>query len=220
MTFQETIAGAGTLRTIGNSSVLYVMAVDAEYGPHLRERIDPLMTGVGPIEAAIIVTERLARLKAAGSLPDLLVSLGSAGSRVLEQTKVYQASHVSWRDMDASALGFEKGCTPFIDLPAMVALDLVVEGLPQASLSTGANVVSGADYDSIDAHMVDMETFATLRACQRFGVKLIALRGISDGKAELTHVDDWREYLHVVDKNLAGAVEKIEQAVAEGLLSR
>ncbi|MFN3520539.1 MAG: 5'-methylthioadenosine/S-adenosylhomocysteine nucleosidase, partial [Sphingomonas sp.] len=37
---------------MGGRRVLFVMAIDAEYGPHLQARITPLMTGVGPVEAA------------------------------------------------------------------------------------------------------------------------------------------------------------------------
>ena len=190
-------------------NILYVMAVEAEYGPHLKARITPLMTGIGPVEAAVAVTRALAESNHAGALPGLVVSLGSAGSRVLEQCGLYQASSVSYRDMDASALGFPKGQTPLLDLPPVLPLK-TIDGLPTARLSTGANVVSGAAYDGIDAEMVDMETYAVLRACQAFGVPLLALRGISDGADELSHVDDWRQYLHVIDEKLAAAVELIE----------
>lgn len=61
-----------------------------------------------------------------------------------------------------------------------------------------------------------METFAVLRACQAFGVPLIGLRGISDGKAELKHVGDWTEYLHVIDEKLAAAVDQLEAALEKG----
>ncbi|WP_332689961.1 5'-methylthioadenosine/S-adenosylhomocysteine nucleosidase [Devosia sp.] len=188
-------------------SILYVMAAEAEYGPHLRARIAPIMTGVGPVEAAIAVTRALA--ERAGALPELVVSLGSAGSRRLEQCGVYQASSVDYRDMDASALGFPKGQTPFLDLPPVLPLHTVA-GIPLATLSTGANIVSGPAYDGIEAEMVDMETYAVLRACQAFGVPLLALRGISDGADELGHVDDWTRYLHVIDEKLADAVDLIE----------
>ena len=193
-------------------SILYVMAAPAEYGPHLQARISPLMTGIGPVEAAVAVTRALAEAKAADALPSLVVSLGSAGSRVLEQCEVYQAHSVSYRDMDASALGFEKGRTPLLDLPVVLPLAPVLDGLKGASLSTGANVVSGAAYDAIDADMVDMETYATLRACQSYGAPLLALRGISDGVAELSELADWTRYLHIVDEKLAAAVDIIEAA--------
>ncbi|MEK1867194.1 MAG: 5'-methylthioadenosine/S-adenosylhomocysteine nucleosidase [Ensifer adhaerens] len=206
------------VKDVAGHKVLYVMAVDAEYGPHLKDRIKPLMTGVGPVEAAVVLTRTLAELAAERTLPDLVVSLGSAGAATLEQTEVYQAVSVGYRDMDASPLGFEKGATPFLDLPAVVPLPLRIPGVPEARLSTGANIVSGAAYETIDADMVEMETFAVLRACQSFGIPLIALRGISDGKAELKHVNDWTEYLHVIDEKLASVIDRLENAVSSGVI--
>jgi adenosylhomocysteine nucleosidase len=206
------------LTSVGGRRLLFVMAVDAEYGPHLKRRFTPLMTGVGPIEAGVRLGAELAVLSEHGALPDLVVSLGSAGSRILEQTEIYQASSVTYRDMDASPLGFERGATPFLDLPVVVPLGHAIPGVPQASLSTGAAIVSGAGYDAVGADMVDMETFAVLRACQLFGVGMIGLRGISDGAADLKHVDDWRQYLHVIDEKLAAAVDRLEAAIAHGML--
>jgi len=203
---------------IGGMRLLFVMAVDAEYGPHLKRRFTPLMTGVGPVEAGVRLGAELALLSERGALPDLVVSLGSAGSRVLEQTEIYQASSVAYRDMDVSALGFERGATPFLDLPAIVPLGHAIPGIRQASLSTGAAIVSGAAYDAIAADMVDMETFAVLRACQLFGVGMVGLRGISDGAADLKHVDDWRQYLHVIDEKLAACVDRLETAITDGTL--
>ena len=196
--------------------ILFAMAVDNEYGEHLRRRFTPLFTGVGPVEAAVSLTAALARFEAGPGLPDLVVSLGSAGSRTLEQTEVYQARSVSYRDMDASPLGFEKGRTPFLDLPAEIALPVQIEGVPAVRLSTGANIVSGKAYDAVDADMVDMETFAVLRACMNFGVPLVALRGISDGAAELHHIDNWTEYLHVIDEKLAQVVDRLLAGLADG----
>ena len=118
--------------------------------------------------------------------------------------------------MDASPLGFEKGATPFLDLPATVRLPFRIPGIRQASLSTGGAIITGAAYEAIGADMVDMETFACLRACQLFDIPLIGLRGISDGAADLRHVGDWTEYLHVIDEKLADAVTRLEQAIASG----
>ncbi|WP_420959625.1 5'-methylthioadenosine/S-adenosylhomocysteine nucleosidase [Brucella sp. IR073] len=207
------------ITSIAGKNILFVMAAEPEYGPHLRKLFQPLMTGIGPVEAAVVLSSALTTLAAANSLPDLVVSLGSAGSRSLEQAEVYQATSVSYRDMDASPLGFEKGRTPLLDLPATVPLPYRIPGIKQATLSTGANVVSGAAYDAIDTGMVDMETFAALRACQRFDIPLIGLRGISDGATELHHIDDWTEYLGIIDEKLALAVGRLEAALANGLLS-
>ncbi|MDP3377517.1 MAG: 5'-methylthioadenosine/S-adenosylhomocysteine nucleosidase [Brevundimonas sp.] len=197
------------LERYGAVTVLPVMAAPAEYGAHLRARIQPLMTGIGPVEAAVSLTAALARLEAKGERPDLIVSLGSCGSRTLEHAAVYQACSVEYRDMDASALGFPKGVTPLSDLPGVLPLPCPIPGVPTATLSTGANVVSGTSYDAIDAEMVDMETWALVRAAQTFDVPLVALRGVSDGRAELTALEDWTSTLHHVDENLAEAWDRL-----------
>ncbi|TDH37893.1 5'-methylthioadenosine/S-adenosylhomocysteine nucleosidase [Pseudohoeflea suaedae] len=199
---------------IAGTRVLFVMAVAAEYGDHLRKRFDPQFIGVGPVEAAINTTAALI-----SDRPDLVVSLGSAGARRLEQGRVYQATSVSYRDMDASPLGFEKGCTPFLDLPADIVLPYQISGVPSARLSTGANIVSGNAYDAIDADMVDMESFAVVRACMERGVPAICLRGISDGAGELHHYDDWAQYLHVVDENLAAAIDHLRADIQAGRIA-
>ena len=74
----------------------------------------------------------------------------------------------------------------------------------------------GRRCDQIDADMVDMETFAHLRACNQFDVPLIGLRGISDGADDLHHIDDWTEYLHIIDENLAAAVDVTLDAIGSG----
>jgi adenosylhomocysteine nucleosidase len=87
-----------------------------------------------------------------------------------------------------------------------------------ATLSTGAAIVSGAGYDAVGAEMVDMETYAIKRAADRFGLPLVALRGISDGDSELRHIGDWTQYLHLIDERLAAAVDTLEAAIASGTL--
>ena len=62
---------------IADIPVLFVMAAPAEYGPALRARIDPLITGIGPVEGAVQLAAALAGMR---ERPRLIVSLGSAGS--------------------------------------------------------------------------------------------------------------------------------------------
>jgi adenosylhomocysteine nucleosidase len=206
------------LAMLAGKRVLFAMAADAEYGEHLKKLFQPLMTGVGLVEASISLTRALGELKATGVLPDLVVSLGSAGSRRLKRTEVYQAVSVIYRDMNASAFGFEKGVTPFLDLPATQSLPIRIPGVKEATISTGATIIAGSAFDGIAEDMVDMETYACLRVCQTFGVPLVGLRGISDGDTDVDHIGDWLEYLHVVDEKLADAVGKLEAAIADGTI--
>ncbi|RYE56660.1 MAG: 5'-methylthioadenosine/S-adenosylhomocysteine nucleosidase, partial [Hyphomicrobiales bacterium] len=58
--------------------------------------------------------------------------------------------------------------------------------------------------------------YAVKRACQSFGVPLLGLRGISDGEDTVSHIDDWTQYLHIIDQRLAEVVDRIEVAYAAG----
>jgi len=189
--------------------VMFVMATEQEYGAELRRRITPVMVGVGPIESAIGTALALRARADAGDLPSLVVSLGSAGSHRLQIGSTWQISSVSWRDMDASRLGFEKGVTPFCDHPAEIALPTPLPGVPSATLSTGGEVMGGEAYHRVLADLVDMETFAVVRACQRFGVPVIGLRGVSDGPGTLKGIDDWTGMLGVLDERLAALVDLV-----------
>ncbi len=190
------------------------MATEQEFGAKLTAEIDPLITGVGPVEAAAVTAHRLAGLSLSGEPVDLLVSLGSAGSNRLDQGEIYQARSVSYRDMDASPLGFEKGRTPFLDLPAELPIAQQLDGIPVASLSTGANIVSGHAYGAIAADMADMETFAIMRAAHRFHTPLIGLRGISDGRDPVSRYEDWTRYLDDIDEKLAALIAGMETLLA------
>lgn len=196
-----------SLDSFGPITALCVMAAEAEYGPALRARIKPLITGFGPVEAAVATTAVLAMLEHEGRLPDLVISLGSAGSQTLDHGRVYWVDEVGYRDMDATALGFARGVTPFLDQPASLTLASGPQGQPYARLATGGSVVTGEAYDAIEADMVDMETYAVVRAAARYGLPVIGLRGISDGKADLTVLEDWTGTLAVIDEGLAEALD-------------
>jgi len=196
-----------SLSRFGRKTLLFVLAAQPEYGPALKARIRPLITGVGPVEAAAAVGCALAALKAGDGLPDGIVSLGSAGSRTLDHARVYRVSSVSYRDMDASALGFPKGETPYPRVPAVLPLADGPAALPAARLATGASVVSGVAYDAFDADMVDMETFAVVRAAARFDLPVLGLRGVSDGRTELSALEHWTDALAEIDLRLAEALD-------------
>lgn len=194
------------LTSLGSKRALFVMAAEPEYGSNLRARFVPLITGIGPVEAALHLGIALARLEAAGTLPDLIVCLGSAGSRRCALGSIHQIGSVSWRDMDASALGVEPGVVPYLDEPKDLPLETPLD-LPVATLSSGGNVVSGDHWDRVSADMVDMETYAVARAARTFGIPLIGLRGVSDGPGELAGAHDWHKLLGYLDGELAKAVD-------------
>lgn len=196
--------------------LLFAIPTNDEYGPELRKRIAPLITGVGPVESGIAIAAVLGAHAAHGDLPDLVILLGSAGSATLDHLELYQAISVSYRDMDATAIGFEAGCTPFLDLPAVLELPLRIPGLKTARASSGGAIVNGAAYHALDAEMADMETYSILRACQHFGVPMVCVRGISDGKAQLAEFTDWSRALGILDIKLSAAVDRLLEDMIDG----
>ncbi len=207
------------LWNVRDQSVLFVMAAEQEYGPELKKRIAPLITGLGPVEAAAATAEALAMLKAEGRLPSLVFSLGSAGSRNLEHAEVYQLASVSYRDMDCTPLGFPRGVVPFLEEPAVIPIAHRIPEVPAAAIATGASIVSGKAYDGVAADMVDMESYAVYRAARRFDVPMVGLRGITDGKSELSRYEDWADYLEIVDRKLAADIDKFFASVESGTFS-
>lgn len=204
------------LTPMGDLAVLFVMATEQEYGEHLKRRIKPVITGVGPVEAAVGTSIALGEVGRAGRRPDLVVSLGTAGSARLDHAGIYQVASIAYRDMDASPLGFDKGVTPFTGQPAVIAIPQRIPDVPAASISTGGDIISGKAYDAIDADMVDMETYAVFRSAERLGVPVIGLRGISDGRSDLTGLHDWLEFLHILDEKLALVLDALKVHIAEG----
>ena len=196
-------------------TVLFAMASEPELGPALRARITPLITGVGPVEAAAAVAETLAALATTGQKPNLIVSMGSAGSNRLPQAEVFQVRSARYRDMDASPLGFEKGVTPFLGAPAELTVAQRLPGIAEATISTGGAIVNGATYQTIGADMADMETYAVMRAAWRAGVPVITLRGISDGVEPLARLSDWTRYLAEIDEKLAAVIAGLDEAFAQ-----
>jgi adenosylhomocysteine nucleosidase len=196
-------------------TVLFAMASEPELGPALRARVSPLITGVGPVEAASAIAQSLAALAAGGQKPGLIVSMGSAGSNRLPQAEIFQVRSARYRDMDATPLGFEKGVTPFADAPAELNVAQRLPGIAEATISTGGAIVNGAAYEAIGADMADMETYAVMRAAWRAGVPVITLRGISDGAEPLERFADWTRYLAEIDEKLATIIAGLDEAFAK-----
>lgn len=200
---------------INGIRIMTLMAAQAEFGDNMKlAGVDPTFIGVGPIEASYNTTKAIMNAIKEDKKPDIIFSVGSAGSASLEQSKLYQISSVSYRDMNAVAFGFDKGVTPFADYPASFDMPCLFSDIPKASLSTGGDIIdtqgtSGRSFNDIDADAVDMETYAIKRICDGFSIPVIGIRGISDGQEPSEGYKTWEEYLHIIDKNIAAFYERL-----------
>lgn len=194
---------------IDGISILTLVAAQSEYGQQMANyAINPEFIGVGPIEATFNTTKILMQKQFDHRLPDIIFSVGTAGSHYLKQSELYQISSVSYRDMNAVAFGFEKGVTPFANYPATFNLPILFNDMPTASIATGASIInkqgcSGISFADIHADCVDMETYAIARVAYGFNIPVIGLRGISDGNENSNGIASWEEYLHIIDEKIA-----------------
>jgi adenosylhomocysteine nucleosidase len=175
------------------ASPLVVIALEIE-GQGLFERADVsvLYTGLGKVNAALMLARKLSTLRAHGQLPALVVNFGTAGSRNLPTRSVVACRKFVQRDMDVTGLGFALGETPFEQLPAMLEFPPVFEHLPEGVCSTGDRFETGEL--TLPCDVIDMEAYALAKACLAEGVCFGCAKFVSDG-ADGAAADDWQKSL-------------------------
>ncbi|MCB1651799.1 MAG: nucleosidase [Alphaproteobacteria bacterium] len=155
---------------------LLVFAMEQEH-QGLFDEHDVLHTQIGKVNAAYSLTRYLSRER-----PALVVNLGTAGSRRHAPASIVNPTSFMQRDMDVSALGFEKGQTPFSDDPVVIEYGHRIEVLPGGLCGSGDSFdtsVAANDYD-----VVDMEAFALALICKRENIPFLCLKYISDGAGD------------------------------------
>lgn len=189
--------------------ILVAMALPAEgAGRFEAAGIAVLYTGVGKVNAAIATTRRLADYAQAGAKLPLVVNFGTAGSlRHAPRTLVACRRFVD-RDMDATALGFAHGTTPFDELPPMIEFPAQFSGLPDVICGSGDSFSIRAHAREID--VVDMEAYAIAKACRIAGAGFACAKFVSDGADEHA-ARHWKE-------NVAGAADRF-LALYRGIVS-
>jgi adenosylhomocysteine nucleosidase len=186
-------------------SPLIVMALPAE-GQGRFDRLPVLYTGVGKVNAAY----RLAKALHERS-PGHVVNLGTAGSAAFSAGAVVNCTGFVQRDMDASALGVPRFCTPFEERTSSVlAYGERVAHLPEGVCGTGDSFHTGGA--SEDFTVADMEAFALADVCRQESVPFTCIKFITDG-ADGRAADDWGAAL----VRAAAALYDAYEALSDGM---
>jgi adenosylhomocysteine nucleosidase len=85
-----------------------------------------------------------------------------------------------------------------------------------ARLPAGGGIVSREAYNCIDADIVNMEMFGLMRACQCYRIPLLAIRGISDNRGEVTKFSFSTVYLDIIDDKLASGINTVFRSLEDG----
>ncbi len=177
-----------------NRAWLVVMALPLEAQDVFEQaRIPVLYTGVGKVNAAMVLTRALAQYRHAGRTLPRVVNFGSAGSRRFATGAVVACTTFQQRDMDVSGLGFARGITPYEETPAVIGFPSPFGALPHASCGTGDSFDTSGQ--TLHCDVVDMEAYALAKVCHVEGTAFACAKYVSDG-ADHAAAADWQANLH------------------------
>ena len=147
--------------------------------------------------------------------------VGTSGGLGNEETgSMYISTEFVEHDMDASGLGFPKGVTPFSEMKEFVikhpsvntanTIETVCTTLKipvnYGRTMSGDQFINDSELVKrkkmeFGVHIVDMESAAVAKICQREGIPVLALRTISDN-ANHEAGDHWVEFVKLSSKNM------------------
>lgn len=179
---------------------LYVFALAIEASTEF-DHVDTLFTGVGKLHTAYALLKRITVKK-----PSLIINLGSAGSNRFSRGEVVCCTRFIQRDMDVTALGFEKYQTPFSSEPVILEHGFQLDYLPQGTCGSGDSFE--VDHRVTQYDVIDMEAFSIAWIAKQENIPFLCLKYISDG-ADGKAAEHWQEAVRNAAKALKLALEKV-----------
>jgi adenosylhomocysteine nucleosidase len=187
---------------------MIVFALESE-AQGLFDSFNVVYCGVGKVNAAYRFTRRLAQWQhERGSLPKLVLNMGSAGSTVFNAGQVVNCTKFVQRDFDVTALGHEAYVTPYEGIPAALEHGIRYEGFAEGICGTGDNFVTDASVHPWN--LVDMEAFALAKICHFEKIPFGCLKYITDG-ADGHAATSWEAGLADTAKSLKEALTQISR---------
>lgn len=160
--------------------------------------------GVGKVNAAFKTYQLIQQTGC-----QTLINLGTAGSKKFARHSLVEVKQFVQRDMDVSALGFAVGHTPF-DTVCAAAIDLEPYFADLAHGVCGTGDSFETQTPKLACDLQDMEGYAIAKVCKKLGVRLIAVKYISDGADDQAAMD-WQDNLLLGAQKLLHCYQQIQQ---------
>jgi adenosylhomocysteine nucleosidase len=171
------------LHTLLNDNPLYVFALEDE-ATHEFSDMNPLFIGVGKVNATYHLTKQISAQK-----PGIIINLGSAGSNIHARGTIVCCTRFIQRDMDVTALGFEKYQTPFSAQTTILDYGISITDLPLGLCGSGDCFVTSQTANDFD--VIDMEAFPIAWVAMKEQIPFLCLKYITDG-ADGEAALDWQ----------------------------
>lgn len=178
--------------------LVFAMKEEAE---NLFDDYQLIFTGLGKINASYTLTKAIAAYQ-----PDIIINLGTAGSTKFNKGSVVCCTHFVQRDMDVTALGFDKFLTPFSQEKAILEAWLALDDLPKGICGTGDSFET--EHKNTEYNVIDMEAYALALVTKKEAIPFLCLKYISDG-ADGSAVNDWQVEVKNAALALHGALKNL-----------
>lgn len=161
--------------------------------------------GVGKVNAAFKTTEVILKYN-----PDMIINLGTAGSKKIKTHELLECSGYVQRDMDISPLGLPVGETPLDDIKGLISTVRFYTELKRGVCGTGDSFEVGPSKLACD--LVDMEAYAMAKVCKRLAKEFVSIKYITDGSDDSAH-KDWVANLKPASEKLFATYQEVLRAV-------
>ena len=186
--------------------VLLIIALKEELPRNLLPEFNIEYCGVGKINATYKALEIISKYE-----PKLIINYGTAGSLRKNLVGLHEVSHFFQRDMDATALGFKIGVTPFEERSV---IDFGRTGL---SCSSGDNFVSSPP--ELKTDLVDMEAYAIAKVCVLKNVQFMCFKYVSDN-ADGSASKNWKANASLGATAFKDMIKNLDLQTMLGLLDK
>ncbi|HEY0273879.1 MAG TPA: hypothetical protein VGC22_11880 [Chitinophaga sp.] len=180
---------------------LYVFALQSEAADEFAH-VPALFVGVGKVHATYHLLKRITQQR-----PGMIINLGSAGSHTFARGTVICCTQFIQRDMDVTALGFEKYKTPYSGHPPVLHYGLHAKGLPTGICGSGDSFETNHTTD--DYNVIDMEAYSLAWVAAQEQLPFLCLKYISDG-ANGNAGEDWSTMVHHAAAALKRSLQGLE----------
>ncbi len=186
-----------TINTKIYQNPLFVFALESEAGNHF-DKENRVFVGVGKVNASYHLTKAIAKYQ-----PDIIINLGTAGSTAFGRGSVVCCTAFIQRDMEVSALGFEKFETPFENSAVILNNGIELPNFPIGICGTGDQFEM--EHNNHEYNVIEMEAYALAKVANLENIPFLALKYISDG-ADGNAVDDWTTEIKRASEALSKAL--------------
>ena len=178
---------------MNKKDILIVCALEMETNGKLDDW-NIIYTGVGKVNATYELTAELFFQRKISHLPKLVINIGTAGSREIPLHTLVDCTKFIQRDMDKTALGFNRGETAFeTNVPMMLDFSYVKNPIDKNYVcGTGDNFVQDISKEIEHIDVFDMEAYALAKTCWKNGIDFVSYKYITDNVNEKS-ANDWKD---------------------------